>query len=31
LKIDILQHLDVASIKKLLKQFPDVPVPEVEL
>lgn len=31
LKIDILNFLDVASIKKLLKQFPEVPVPEMEL
>lgn len=31
LKIDILNFLDVGSIKKLLKQFPEVPVPEMEL
>ena len=31
LKIDILNFLDVPSIKKLLKQFPEVPVPEMEL
>lgn len=31
LNIEILEYLDVTSIKKLLKQFPDVPVPEVEL
>jgi lysyl-tRNA synthetase class 2 len=31
LQIDILQYLDVPSIKKLLQQFPDVPVPKVEL
>jgi len=31
LKIDILQYLDLPSIKELLKQFPDVPVPASEL
>jgi lysyl-tRNA synthetase class 2 len=31
LEIDILHYLDVASIKTLLKSFPEVPVPEVEL
>ena len=31
LGIDILNHLDVPSIKELLKKFPDVPVPQVEL
>jgi elongation factor P--(R)-beta-lysine ligase len=30
LKIDILEYLDVPSIKELLKKFPDVPVPNVE-
>lgn len=31
LGIDILNYLDVPSIKELLKKFPDVPVPEVEM
>lgn len=31
LNIDILNYLDVPSIQKLLKQFPDVPVPQAEL
>ncbi len=31
LDIDILDYLDVPSIKKLLKRFPDVPVPELDL
>ena len=31
LHIDILDYLTVPSIKELLKQFPDVPVPQVEL
>lgn len=31
LGIDILNYLDIPSIKVLLKQFPDVPVPEPEL
>lgn len=31
LNIDILNYLDVPSIKELLKQFPDVPVPNAEL
>ncbi|MCM2351453.1 MAG: hypothetical protein NDI69_15630 [Bacteriovoracaceae bacterium] len=31
LQIDILNYLDVPSIKELLKNFPDVPVPEVDL
>ncbi len=31
LNIEILNYLDVASIKILLKNFPDVPVPEIEL
>jgi lysyl-tRNA synthetase class 2 len=31
LGIDILKYLDVPSIKKLLKSYPDVPVPESEL
>lgn len=31
LHVDILQYLEVSSIKKLLKQFPDVPVPEIDL
>lgn len=31
LKIDILNYLDVPSIKELLKQFPDVPVPNADL
>lgn len=31
LNIDILNYLDVPSIKELLKQFPDVPVPQVDL
>lgn len=31
LKIDILNYLDVPSIKKLLEKFPDVPVPSIEL
>lgn len=31
LGIDILNYLDVPSIKELLKQFPDVPVPQAEL
>jgi lysyl-tRNA synthetase class 2 len=31
LGVDILQYLEVQEIKKLLKQFPDVPVPEAEL
>lgn len=31
LNIDILDYLDVPSIKKLLTQFPDVPVPQIEL
>lgn len=31
LQIDILNYLDVPSIQNLLKQFPDVPVPKVEL
>ena len=31
LNIDILNYLDVPSIKKLLTQFPDVPVPTVNL
>jgi elongation factor P--(R)-beta-lysine ligase len=31
LGIDILNYLDVPSIKELLKQFPDVPVPTAEL
>lgn len=31
LDIDILNYLDVPSIQKLLKQFPDVPVPQAEL
>ena len=30
LEIDILDYLDVASIKELLKKYPDVPVPKVE-
>jgi lysyl-tRNA synthetase class 2 len=30
LQIDILEYLDVPSIKKLLKNYPDVPVPNVE-
>ena len=31
LGIDILNYLDVPSIKGLLKKFPDVPVPQSEL
>jgi elongation factor P--(R)-beta-lysine ligase len=31
LKIDILDYLDVPSIKELLKSFPDVPVPSAKL
>lgn len=31
LGIDILNHLDVPSIKELLKTYPDVPVPKAEL
>ncbi len=31
LNIDILQYLDVPSIQKLLKTFPDVPVPQIDL
>lgn len=31
LEIDILQYLDIASIKELLKSFPDVPVPDTDL
>ena len=31
LNIDILNYLDIPSIKELLKQFPTVPVPESEL
>ncbi len=31
LGIEILNYLDVSSIKNLLKQFPDVPVPQAEL
>lgn len=31
LGIDILNYLEVESIKRLLKEFPDVPVPETEL
>ncbi len=31
LNIDILNYLDVTSIKKLLKDFPQVPVPETDL
>jgi elongation factor P--(R)-beta-lysine ligase len=31
LNVDILNYLDVASIKDLLKQFPDVPVPSIDL
>jgi len=31
LGIDILNYLDVLSIKELLKNFPDVPVPEAQL
>lgn len=31
LQIDILNYLDVPSIKKLLKNYPDVPVPEASL
>jgi lysyl-tRNA synthetase class 2 len=31
LSIDILDFLDIPSMKNLLKQFPDVPVPTVEL
>lgn len=31
LGIDILNYLDVPSIKELLKDFPDVPVPQAEL
>jgi lysyl-tRNA synthetase class 2 len=31
LNIDILNHLDIPSIKTLLKSYPDVPVPESEL
>lgn len=31
LGIDILEHLDIQSIKKLLEKFPDVPVPNSEL
>ncbi|HLW57340.1 MAG TPA: amino acid--tRNA ligase-related protein [Bacteriovoracaceae bacterium] len=31
LGINILDYLDVPSIKKLLKNYPDVPVPEAEL
>ncbi|MBA2403906.1 MAG: hypothetical protein H0V66_03975, partial [Bdellovibrionales bacterium] len=30
LQIDILDYLDVASIKQLLQNYPDVPVPAVE-
>ena len=30
LQIDILEYLDVPSIKKLLQNYPDVPVPNVE-
>lgn len=30
LQIDILEYLDVTSIKKLLQNYPDVPVPNVE-
>ena len=30
LQIDILEYLDITSIKKLLKNYPDVPVPNVE-
>jgi lysyl-tRNA synthetase class 2 len=31
LNVDILQYPDVTSIKQLLQQFPDVPVPSLEL
>lgn len=31
LNLDILNYLDVPSIKRLLTQFPDVPVPQAEL
>ncbi len=31
LNIDILQYLTVPTIKKMLKEFPDVPVPAMEL
>jgi lysyl-tRNA synthetase class 2 len=31
LGIDILNHLDIPSIKNLLKNFPEVPVPDTEL
>lgn len=31
LGVDILEYLDVPSIKSLLKKFPDVPVPQTEL
>lgn len=31
LGIDILNYLDIPTIKNLLKQFPDVPVPQAEL
>ena len=31
LNIDILQYLSVSSIKELLKKFPDVPVPAIDL
>jgi lysyl-tRNA synthetase class 2 len=31
LGVDLLNYLDISSIKKLLKDFPDVPVPEAEL
>jgi elongation factor P--(R)-beta-lysine ligase len=31
LGIDILNYLDVPSIKNLIKKFPDVPVPEIDL
>lgn len=31
LEIDILNFLDIPSIKKLLERFPDVPVPQIEL
>ncbi len=31
LGVDILNHLDVSSIKELLKRFPEVPVPATEL
>ena len=31
INVDILNYLDVPSIKELLKKFPEVPVPQVEL